>query len=230
MTGYFITPRSGNVKTGDIPQVWIGGSVEESKASCDAANCALRPWVRGKDAMSCYAWSGSSKMGFFSAIKANPVSPEFTEVLKRRHPQAQAIRVGAIGDPCVMPWGWWYNLKRVAKRLGLQVLSYTHGWAKRPDLAGRTMASCDSFEEAVEARKLGFQAAIATREVGVLDKNIRLPDGSKAIVCPAMVAQAVGKAAVTCNQCLKCDGSNPSVSIVFPDHGPGARGPRKVTQ
>lgn len=222
MPRIIVTPQSTNTKTGNIPQVWIGGSYEEGKRTCDKVECKLRPWIhpKGFKGMACYAWGGSSMLGFGSAIKADiKAGGVALEVaLERRSPQAKAIRLGAIGDPGVMPWGWWFKLERLAKRLDLTILSYTHGWRQRPDLAGRTMASCDSIAEAVEARKLGFQPAIATREVSVLDKNIRLPDGSKAVVCPAMSAKAKRNAEITCNQCRKCDGRS-DVAIIFPDHG-----------
>lgn len=217
-----ITPRSFNTKTGDIPQVWIGSTHDEARASCDKAKCPMRPWAK-EGAMSCYAWTGTSRMAFYSASKHNVADPDFDEVLRKSSRQAQAIRVGALGDPCAMPLTWWNKLKAAAGRFNMTILSYTHGWRDHPKLAGRTMASCDSVEQVLEAKAMGFQAAWATRDVGDLDKFVTLPDGSRATVCPAIYAKAAGKAPVTCNQCRKCDGTNPNLTIIFPDHGPSAR-------
>lgn len=218
-----VTPRSSNAKTGDIPQIWIGTTRDESRASCDAVECKLRPWDpnRKPSDMACYAHAGSPLWAFVSAAKGPYAKQTLEEVVAQRSPQAQAIRVGALGDPAVLSWGWWYKLGRLAKKLGLRVLSYSHGWRQRPDLAGHTMASCDSFEEAVEARRAGFQPAVAIRGVSVTAKGLKLPDGTPAIICPAMYAKAMNKAPVTCNQCLKCDGKG-DFAVIFPDHGPGA--------
>jgi hypothetical protein len=142
-------------------------------------------------------------------------------ILKRKK-TARFIRIGALGDPGVLPWGFFYKVKRLATKHGLKVVSYTHGWRERPDLVGWTMASCDSLEDAQLAKDRGFQAAIAMK-ADPLAKDIRLPDGTRAIVCPAIYSKAAGKAKqVTCNDCLRCTGDRPDLPVIFPDHGPGS--------
>lgn len=219
----YMSPRSKNEKTSDIPTVWIGVNREQARASCDAVQCPLRPWSEEAKAggIKCYAHGKTPTMALASIEKKlarDGRIPSMGEQLKKRAVTARFIRIGALGDPAVLPWGWWYKLERLARKHGLGILSYTHGFRTRPDLAGRTMASCDSLEEAVEARRMGFQAAVATREVSALDKGITLSDGSKAIVCPHMSLKAAGKPAITCNACGLCQGKNPSITIIFPEH------------
>lgn len=221
----YIAPRSKNVKTGDVPTVWIGVTREESRATCDAVACPLRPWARAGEIL-CYAWAGTPILGLSSVerkFNAGTLELDLEAQLKKRSPAARIIRIGAIGDPAVMSWGWWYRIDRLAKKYGLKTVSYTHGWRLRPDLAGRTMASCDSLEEAVQARAAGFQAAVATREVGLLDKPITLSDGSRAVICPAMSSKARGKPMTQCNDCALCTGKHLGTTILFPDHGPTSR-------
>jgi hypothetical protein len=233
MTEVYATPRSDNRKTGDIPQVWIGQTWASARASCDAVACPLRPWLtRPKGSMTCYAWGGTSAIAFASVLKKAATGTDRTleHAIAKRSKKAQAIRVGAIGDPGVMPWGWWYRLRRLAKAAKLDVLAYTHadGWRKRPDLAGHTMASCDSLAEAVEAHALGFRAAIATRDVAADSPPITLADGRRAVVCPAISA-ATRNREVTCNTCRMCDGSKLGPDIIFPDHGPSVQGIKRHT-
>lgn len=224
-TSVYLAPRSSNTKTGDVPSVWVGTSRSESRATCDAVSCPLRPWARTGDIV-CYAWAGTPVLAFTSIerkARTGTLELDLETQLRKRSPAARIIRVGAIGDPGVLSWGWWYRLGRLAKKHGLKMVSYTHGWRDRPDLAGRTMASCDSLEEAVQARALGFQAAVATREIGNTDKPVTLRDGSRAVVCPAISSKARGKPAVQCNTCALCTGDRPDTVVVFPDHGPTSR-------
>lgn len=219
----YMSPRSKNEKTSDIPTVWIGVNREQARASCDAVQCPLRPWSEEAKAggIKCYAHGKTPTMALASIEKKlarDGRIPSMEEQLKKRAVTARFIRIGALGDPGVLPPGWWYKLEQLAKKNGLGILSYSHNWRNRPDLAGHTMASCDSLAEAVEARAMGFRAAVATREVRVGEHGIRLPDGSKAIVCPHMTMKAAGLPAVSCNDCGKCDPSRPGPTIIFVEH------------
>ena len=51
------------------------------------------------------------------------------------------------------------------------------------------------------------------------------PDGNPVLVCPAILTDHLSqRKRVTCNSCRLCDASKPGPIIVFPDHGPSARG------
>ncbi len=219
VTDCVYTPTSSNTKTGNIPQVWVGGTEDQGRASCDKVECPMRPWAGGP--VKCYAWVGTARLGYIGVLR-NPAQHTLEQAVARRHPSARAIRVGAIGDPGVLPKRWWTKIHRVAAKENLQVLSYTHGWRKRPDLAGMTVASCDSLEDVVQARAMGFQAAVVLPGFDSKRKTFTLPDGTKGLVCPNMYSKAVGKVPITCNDCLLCTGKSDKV-IGFPEHGPGVK-------
>lgn len=215
------TARSTNIKTGDVPTIWIGKTVAEAKASCDAVSCPLRPWARNGE-VSCYAYGGKPVQGFSSLTKSVAAGADrsIESAIQNRIASAKIIRVGGIGDPAVLPFDWWNRLNHLTKKAKLKIVAYTHGWRDRPDLVGFSMASCDSLEQAEEAGRAGFRAAIATREVTPYTKPFNLSDGSRVVVCPAIASKAQGRQTVTCNDCKLCVASNSGPHIAFPDHGP----------
>jgi len=221
MTSIIATARSTNSKTGDIPTVWIGKTLDESRASCDSVKCPLRPWARDGQIM-CYAHAGTPLMAFSSATKsvANGADRSLESAIENRSASARIIRVGAIGDPAVLPFSWWNRLQVLTKKAKLKIISYTHGWRDRPDLVGLTMASCDSLEQAEQAAARGFRAAIATREVTADSKPFYLSNGDKVVVCPAIASKARGRQNVTCNDCQLCVASKAGAHVAFVDHGP----------
>lgn len=221
---YYATARTRNSKTGDVPTVWIGKTWDDSRRSCDKVKCPLRPWAREGETV-CYAFGGTPAMAFASILRSG-ADYSIETALKNRSASARIIRVGAIGDPAILPKSWWSRLAELAKREKLQIVSYTHGWRKRPDLAGVSMASCDSLAQIAEAEAKGFRAAVATREMTPLSKPLVLPSGNKVVVCPAMASKARGQQTVTCNDCQLCVASKPGPHIVFPDHGPTMQGKR----
>lgn len=215
-----LVPRSTNVKTGDVPTVWIGTTRAEAQASCDAAKCPLRPWAL-TGPVACYAHTGTTLLALSSIRRSldarGGTVPGFRTQLRHRSRTARIVRVAPIGDPAVMPWGWWYRLERLARAEGLDVVSYTHGWRDRPDLAGRTMASCETFAEADEARRLGFQPAVVA-DVPPIPGAQAEADGTRTVVCPHQVAKAQGRPAITCNDCRLCTGKRKDLTVVFIPH------------
>lgn len=220
----YLAPRSGNKKTDDVPTVWIGTDKAQAMASCDAVACKLRPWIyskaQRKDRALCYAHSGTPMLGLSSITRSRErgtLDLDMASAIRKRAKTARFVRIGALGDPAVLPWGYFYRLNRIAKRYGLRTISYTHGWRQRPDLVGWTLASVESVEEAMEAKAMGFSAAIVLR-IDPTIKGVTLPDGSWAPTCPAIRKKALGERAPTCNQCLLC--SKKTKDVIFPDHGP----------
>lgn len=227
----YLASRSGNGKTDDVPTVWIGTDKEQARASCDAVACKLRPWIYSKaerrERAICYAHAGTPLLGLSSITRSREsgtLNRDMESALLKRKKTARFIRIGALGDPAVLPWGYFYKLGRLAKKHGLKTIAYTHGWRQRPDLRGWTLASVESVEEAMEARTAGFHAAIVLR-VDPTIKGMHLPNGEWAPTCPAIRLKALGRQPVTCNQCLLC--SHKDRSVIFPDHGPTAETRKK---
>lgn len=228
----YLAARSGNKKTDNVPTVWIGTDKAQARASCDAVNCKLRPWLykskaERKGKAICYAHAGTPALGLSSITRSRErgtLNLDMNEAIKRRAKSAKFIRIGALGDPGVLPWGYFYTINRLAKKHGLKTISYTHGWRQRPDLVGWTLASVESIEEAMEARKMGFSSAIVLRMDPTI-KGVTLPDGKWAPTCPAIRKKALGQGAVKCNDCMLC--AKKTWDVIFPDHGPTSETRRK---
>lgn len=213
--------RSRNPKTGAIPQGFIGASREESLSTCDLAECPMRPKSRGGEpGRRCYSQCGRPGMAHSSVVRGYERDPgryDLRRVLADLHPDAKAVRIGAVGDPVGCP----RRVKAAADRIrqaGLAVLCYTHGWRKRPSLRRYSMASCDSLAEADEAAAKGWRVAVVLPGDHE-ERRFTTPNGRRGIVCPAMASG--GK--VQCNDCRLCDASKAGPVIGFPDHGPGSR-------
>lgn len=102
------------------------------------------------------------------------------------------VRLGSYGDPAAVPfWVWERVLRLAAGHTG-----YTHQWARFPELATYVMASCDTAEERVHAKFLGFRTF-----------RVQLhPDAPMAreVACPA--SKEAGKKTV-CAACKACGGN-----------------------
>ena len=247
--GWTWISRASNLKTGPIPTAYVGQTIQEAKDSC--SGCALLegiPRENGKGHTKCYAWQGTSKLGFGSmSLKATSgksskdmtgtpalepggrYSIEFA--ISNRHPRARAARLGALGDPSRVRRRIFKSGVKRLRAAGLAVLGYTHFWrGKRRNQGLRTdlMASCDNIGQADDALALGWKpAAIVDYDPGPNVSIVVTPGGARLLVCPAM-----RKKRITCDDCRMCD---PSAAvwqagkihgIAFPDHssgGPAAR-------
>jgi hypothetical protein len=188
--------RSANRKTGDMPQLAIGATVDETRASCAAVACPLL-------GAGCYAWRGTPAMGLRSAQHSRAAGRgpmTLSAALALRAPSARAVRLGSIGDPAVLGARRLGAIVRTVRKLGLAVVGYTHGWRSRPALRCFLMASCETMEQADEAIAAGWRATV------ILDpktpgKSLATPGGNRVLICPAQ--QQPGR--ITCNTCQLCD-------------------------
>ena len=206
------TYASDNEKTGSIPTAWIGKNKAESRATC--GDCPLL------ESGQCYAHFGTPAIGHAALSKAaaRGADRSMERAFQNRSVRAKMIRVGAIGEPGVLPLSWWQGVRAAAKKAGLDVIAYTHSWRVRPDLAGESMASCDDIFAVDEALAMGFRVAVVLPEDHACARFVT-PGGAKGIVCPAILTNHK----VQCNECRLCDGSKPGPVIGFPDHGPGSK-------
>lgn len=228
---YDVTPswvsRSTNSKTGDIPTMYAGSSVEQLQRSC--VGCALAPAPINPRASErttkCYAHGGSPKLGFGAMVKAgtngrsvrdmrgtDAVLPHgrysLENAMLKRSTWARAVRLGAIGDGARVAKKELRRIVRVVRRARLAVLAYTHFWReyRNRGLKSIFMASCESLSQADDAINAGWIPAAVLP--GSSHKNpsdlvratVRTPDGNTLIVCPAQRAEKV-----TCNACRLCD-------------------------
>ena len=200
------TAKSNNVKTGNIPQQFIGETRELSKESC--SGCPLLEKV-------CYAQNGTEAyFGHNSVIRANKKGKDYTlgNALKNRAKTAKYVRLGSIGDPSAVE-----DILEVGQTIreeGLGVLSYTHFWDSRGKfLKGEAMASCDTWEEAEQATNDGWRATVHVEALE--QKQGKTETGKRFTLCPAQRTDN----RIKCNDCGLCDAKRDAAEIiVFLNH------------
>lgn len=203
------TNKTANRKTGPMLQTWI--LVRRSNP--------VRAIFRGEDKLvcgdcyhrgarnrprTCYVVVGHAPLGIWRKWKRGGYPKGTLHEFLQQNPRLP-IRIGAYGDPGMLPVGFWDPVKE--HRAGWT--GYTHRWRTRPDLRGILMASTDNVVEDLEARLAGWRTFM-----------VRRPDAVAAdhITCPATTTPNVH-----CNSCQLCKGttlSAPSISVEA--HGVGA--------
>jgi hypothetical protein len=189
-------PDSKNTKTGPMVQLYIQrADMHPSQAVREGADVSIcgdckyrgRP-EDGKD-RACYVnvpWGPSAVWRAFRDHKYEDQTTRITCLT------GVAVRVGAYGDPAMVPFRWWENV------LGPSAghTAYTHQWKHcDPRLQSLAMASVDSEAEWREAQARGWRT-FRVRD----DDQPLLPNE---IVCPA--SDEAGHR-TTCKRCLLCDG------------------------
>jgi hypothetical protein len=222
----FVVARSRNAKTGDIPTVWIGRSLEASRASC--AGC---PLLESGD---CYAQYGSPSFAISSVRRAAIRAKSWRKytihyALRNRAPSARFVRFSALGDVARAEKKQVVQALDATRQAGLAVVGFTHFHREKSAsyLRKTLMASVQGVVEARAANARGWRAAMVM-PAGTTG-TIRNEDGSIfAVECPAIAASRHGKA-FTCNDCAAskrgalCDASRALPNVYFADHGPRAR-------
>lgn len=217
-----IARNSENAKTGAMLQTWIlreGISPGDAvKNGADSSICGTCPH-RGVDGAkrTCYVLMHNAPRAVWSAYcKGNyPEVATTTDLVTLG--RGRSVRLGAYGDPAVVPVEVWSLLVQEARnRTG-----YTHAWRTAPQaLATYCMASVDSAEERAEAGALGWRTFRVSRSrAEVSDVTAALRRGE--VICPASEERGFR---TTCAQCGLCRGAGPKPDIVILAHGIVGRG------
>ena len=104
-------------------------------------------------------------------------------------------------------------------------IGYTHSW--REDTSKPLMkwfrASCQSYDEVIEARKMGWSTTLIMDESKIPAKKFVMPNGEMAYLCPARIGEK-DKKDITCNDCTLCkvDKQTQNKTVVFAAHGNAA--------
>ena len=203
--------KSKNAKTGDMLQTWIlyAGSnpLEANKCGDDDSICGT---CKHKHFRSCYVNLCHGPSHIYKAWKRG----EYVNIGYKNAAipwlfAGRDIRIGSYGEPAFVPIEVWNAITgRAAGWTG-----YSHAWKTCSTEYKRfCMASCDTVEEADNAKARGW------RVFYVRQKNEEL-DTKRFFVCPA---SAEGGKKVTCKQCSSCRGGNytggrcPSIVIHAP--------------
>ena len=202
----YYLPRSKNVKTGDIPQQFVGLTRDESKKSC--TGCPLLE-------STCYAQNGTESWAHTGVVKAAATGKDYSleRALAKRSPTARYVRFGTIGDPSGLGAKAYKIAAKAVRDAGLGILSYTHFWRTRgKSLKGQAMASCETWQEVDFALDQGWRATIHVPELDA--KKGKTPYGRSWIQCPAQQTNN----RVQCNTCGLCDATRKGPVIVFVEH------------
>jgi hypothetical protein len=121
----------------------------------------------------------------------------------------RGVRLGAYGDPAVVPTVIWQEVTAEAAFW----TGYTHQWRNCDTAYSKwCMASCENIADRNLARELGY------RTFRITDRDARQDRRPMEIVCPASAEMGHR---TTCGQCRSCGGINGSskTDIVITIHG-----------
>ena len=200
----FITIKSSNTKTGNIPQVtFLPKDVKPTDAIKNGqdrdvcGNCPLRPSKFNPETHDkpCYVNCGFAP----NAIDRAKNKPDYDY-----SGLFNVLRLGAYGDSA--------SIKKQALLkivgLGKRVLNYTHAWRDKKFnfLKAFSMASVHSIKEKNQANKLGFRTF---RTLSFACQKIE----DNEIICPNFTKS------IQCKNCKLCCGNQiKAKNIVIPSH------------
>ncbi|ALF00667.1 hypothetical protein SEA_BRICOLE_161 [Mycobacterium phage Bricole] len=204
--------KSSNVKTGDMVQTWIlRADVKPSEAIADGSDAAVCGGCvhRGNSAerrkRTCYVNMRTPNSVYGAYVRGN-VRPFDPSAFAGRK-----VRLGAYGDPGAVPTHVWATIASVADG----VTGYTHQWRDcDASLAEFCMASCDTIDDYVAARRAGWRGFVV-RPLGA-----EKPKGL--VQCPATAGKDNTVQCITCMQCGG-NGNGRKASISIEVHGVGAK-------
>ena len=212
-----------NRKTGPMPQVWILrrdiSPTEAIATGEDYSICGNCPHRKGENSYvdgvltykdkgerSCYVNVGQAPNSIFKAYKAGKYVKDPMCLESRKAVKGKSIRFGAYGDPALIRPVIVKTLIKACK----SHTGYTHQW--REDFAqvfaGLFMASCDGFNDYLEATAHGWKT------FAVVPKGSSNYSGKQ---CPATIEHSKAQ----CNTCKLCDGMKTDIYVVA--HGGGAK-------
>ena len=214
-------PTSGNSKTGNIPQGYVGETKEQTEASCAGCKWRRKDPETGTGG-GCYYWQGQTQGAHQSMrVRERQHPDEYTldYAMQNARRAAHYARAAVGGDPNVFHQDEvqeWHD--RIRFYYGLKgLLIYTHFFkTKGAHLKGLAMASCDTLAEADKAVDAGWRAAVTItshKAPGANKPQIRkkpewngqqytTPKGRPVVLCPAQVGRR------DCNTCGLCDPTN----------------------
>jgi hypothetical protein len=214
---------SHNRKTGDMAQTWILRSdvdpIAAMRDNGDRAICGDCP-LRGvtvdgkRTGRACYVNVGQAPLSVWRAYARGSyprMSPEDVAPLL----EGRAIRLGAYGDPGMVPLSVWESLVSRARVW----TGYTHQWRRIDRAYSRlVMASADSVADRRAARARGY------RSFYVVPMSANLDRYSRVMEC----ASTRERNPLSCADCGACAGTrngatSGAVDVVIRAHGTGAK-------
>ncbi len=205
------TMKTSNRKTGNMVQVWIirtdvnpVEAVAQGLDSLICGTCIHRGDPLTGRKRSCYVNVGQAPLAIYKAYhKGNYPHLAIADYL--REFAARKIRLGAYGDPALIPEEIIAELCKVS----IRHTGYTHQFDANPWLAPYVMASCDTLADQERASALGFRTFRVTKG--------NTPNASERL-CLAESKH------LQCADCGLCDGaSGKRWNVFIPAHGSGKK-------
>lgn len=169
----------------------------------------------------CYAWGL-----FYLNILSNKIQEgriklkTLSQALSERKANVKIVRHRVAGDIVGDVDNTYMECEEV-ERAGLTNIGYTHTWreAESQKMKKYFRASCQSEEEVLEARSMGWATTLIVPQ-GVYGKRRKLANGETAYLCPARYG-VEGKPDITCNTCTLCrvDDKTNKKTVMFEAHG-----------
>lgn len=213
-----------NTKTGPMVQIYIlredQNPVAAVQSGDDVSICGKCPHrgrittdpktgLRKNVERSCYVTIFHGPRVVWDAYQRG-LYPEIKLAKARKLLANRLVRLGSYGDPGAVPFHVWEQALDQVN----EISGYTHLWREYPMLSAFCMASCDSEQDRIEAKSLGFRTF---RVRGKDDPKLK-GEGH----CPA--SSEMGKA-TQCAQCLLCGGarSKAKADVTIISHGAGSK-------
>jgi hypothetical protein len=201
-----------NRKIGRMAQVWILSKKDSPYILTKTGDfsvcgtCLLSPHLKNKD--KCYvarlSWQAPSNV-WKTHVAANQ---DVQYVLNQFKEYPTKIRFGAYGDPAMLPESLFETLLNPIKSLKRTHTAYTHQhqcefskWLKK-----YAMASCQSYDDALNLWDDGWRTFRITQKQEALKNEI---------VCPNVTKK------ISCSDCCLCDGKHKNdkrLNITIPRH------------
>lgn len=224
------TLESSNRKTGNMVQVWIlrtdRSPLEAIATGADAAICGgcvhRRTWIASEQryVRTCYVEAGRAPEGIYRAWMAGRY-PRADRHRRYAIGCGRAVRLGAYGDPAMVPM----RILRDLVRDATGHTGYTHQWREPWALEHRElcMASADTAADYDAARAAGWRT-FRVRPAGA-------PKLAGEVICPASEEGGYRTTCIDCRLCRGADPARPNMApgVVIVAHGPAARQYAKVT-
>jgi hypothetical protein len=203
------TLESKNGKTGNMVQTWILREdmhpLAARASGADRAYCGDCP-MRSE----CYIeWGKAPSQVWKTFARGGYMDLRRKPALMRRIVMGRMVRLGAAGDPAMIPLQHWLKVLEGAEGW----TGYSHQWREpwAQPMRELTMASVESLEDQDLARAMGWRTYRIRRQGEPLARN--------EIACPS---DTTGR---QCIDCRACDGAlkpaAASVAIII--HGPRAK-------
>ena len=196
----FLTDKSMNRKTGDMPQVNYlpddkpTDSIKNNNDSTVCGTCIRRPSVAKENGVSpCYV----KKFFAPNAIYRAEQNGTIPDISKAKRMKAGSVRLGAWGDSASVSEEIYFKIRQEVKAKyrvnDRDILDYTHNWQTSEHLKPYAMASVEGIEEARQAWNSGWKT------YRVIDNLSEVSE--REILCPNITKR------IQCRECKLCNGS-----------------------